>query len=149
MEYFHLHNKVSFVFALPFATWFFKDITIKLWRSEIPTWVTSECWNSSFLLIKILVSCVFPSSFINFRFWTKTEFSNVVKGRWGSRGVVSSRTVSWWSLGGSSGGKVPENVWLFYIWKTNKQLKIEENIFWIKVQHQYVKFCEDSVWKLN
>ena len=46
---------------------------------------------------------------------------------WGSQGAVISATGSWQSLGENSGGKVPEKYWPFYIWRTNKKLKIEES----------------------
>ena len=48
---------------------------------------------------------IYPSNFANVQFWTKIEFLNVVKCRWGSWGAVSSTMGSWWSIGGGSGGK--------------------------------------------
>ena len=37
---------------------------------------------------------IYPSSFTNVRFWTKTEFLHVAKCRWGSQGAISSVTDS-------------------------------------------------------
>ena len=42
-----------------------------------------------------------------------------------SWGTVISKIGSWWSPGGGSGVKAPEKFWHFYIWRTNKWLKIE------------------------
>lgn len=39
-----------FDFVLPLTSWLFKDVTIKLWWLEIPTWMTSKWLNSSFLV---------------------------------------------------------------------------------------------------
>lgn len=46
-------------------------------------------------------------------FGTKIEFSNLVKCRWRSRGVVNSATCSWWSLGEGSGVKRLKHFSLF------------------------------------
>ena len=43
------------------------------------------------------------------------DYEVIVECRWGSEGAVSSVVGSWWSLGGSSGGKNPEIFWSFYI----------------------------------
>ena len=56
---------------------------------------------------------IYPSSFTNAGFRTKIQFLNVVKCSWGPQGVVSSRMGSWWSSGGSSGGKVSGIIWPF------------------------------------
>ena len=48
---------------------------------------------------------IYPSSFTNVRFWSKIEFLNVAKCRWGSRAAVSSAMGSWQSRGGGSGVK--------------------------------------------
>ena len=43
------------------------------------------------------------------------DYEVIVEFRWGSGGAVSSVVGSWWSLGGSSGGKDLEIFWSFYI----------------------------------
>ena len=63
----------------------------------------------------LIVTGIYPSSFTNVRFWTNIEFSNVVKRRWGSRGAVSSTTVSRPSPHGVSGDTNLKKLWLFYI----------------------------------
>ena len=40
------------IFALPFTSWLFKNVTKKLWWWEISTWIASGCLNSSFLLVR-------------------------------------------------------------------------------------------------
>ena len=50
-------------------------------------------------------SGIYPISFTNFCFWTKIDFSNVVKCRWESWSSVSSSRGSWWSPGGGFGGR--------------------------------------------
>ena len=59
------------------------------------------------------LSSIYPSTFTNVRFWTKIEFSNVVKCRKGSQDAVSSTNGSWWSPAGGSEAKVTENLGLF------------------------------------
>ena len=56
-------------------------------------------------------------------FWTKTEFSNVVDGRWGRQGAVSSAADSYRSLSGGSWGKSHERFWPFYIWEQMNSLR--------------------------
>ena len=70
------------------------------------------------LFLKTACTGIYPSSFTNVCFLTKTEFSNVVKCRWGSRGAVSSAVGSWQSLGGGWGEKNP--------WKTLAFLHLED-----------------------
>ena len=48
------------------------------------------------------------------------DYEVIAECRWGSGGAVSTVVGSWQSLGGSSGGKIPEIFWSFYIWKANK-----------------------------
>ena len=69
---------------------------------------------------------IYPSSFTNIHFRTKTELSNVIKCRWGSQGVVFSTRGSWWSPTRGSGSKALEKHWPPYIWRANKWLKAEE-----------------------
>ena len=78
---------------------------------------------------------------------------------WGSESAVSFTVFSWRSPSWVSGGKASENFWLFYIWRANEQVKIEEikqaKLFSIQVRCQSlckyfkIKFYEDWVWKLN
>ena len=60
---------------------------------------------------------IYPSSFTNGRFWTKIEFSNVVKCQRRSQGDVSSAIDSWQSTGedrgGGAGGYRPLKVFAF------------------------------------
>ena len=74
-------------------------------------------------------------------FLTRIEFSNVVNCSSGSRSAVRSATGLWRSPGEVSWSKTPEKCWSFYIWRTNKWLKIGEtlqaNLFWMQVQRQY------------
>ena len=63
---------------------------------------------------------IYPSSFINVRFWKKIEFSNVAKCWWRSGGAISSAPLHGEDLVGLQGGKFPEKLWSFYIWRTNK-----------------------------
>ena len=82
----------------------------------------------------------------------------IVECRWGSESPVSSTAFSWRSPSWVSGGKAFENFWLFYTWRANEQVKIEEikqaKLFSIQVRCQYlckyfkIKFY-DWVWKLN
>ena len=66
-------------------------------------------------------------------FWTKIEFSNVVKCRRGCQGAVSSAADSQRSLNGGSWGKVHERVWSegqinsFKPKKPSKQMYSEQN----------------------
>ena len=72
---------------------------------------------------------------------------------------VSSTAFSWRSASWVSGGKASENFWLFYNWRANEQVKIEEikqaKLFSIQGRCQSlckyfkIKFYEDWVWKLN
>ena len=73
------------------------------------------------LAYESMTTCgIYPSSFINGRFWTKIEFLNVVKCQRGSRGAASSATGSWESTGGGSGSTVSEKFFPFYILRRNK-----------------------------
>ena len=99
------------------------------WYFHNAIWIQNLWWKG--YLTALLVSTfhllgIYPNSFTSVDFWTQIEFLNVVKCRWGSRGSLCSATGSWQSCGHGSGGKVPEKVWAFYIWRANKLLKIKE-----------------------
>ena len=72
-------------------------------------------------LIQAVLLSVFEQrmSFLMFYF-IKNDQKIIAKCRWDSWGVVRSATGSWWSPGGGSGGKDPEKLWSFYIWRSNK-----------------------------
>ena len=69
---------------------------------------------------QVLLMSVFKQR-LNFQiFYSITSNPEIiVKCRWGSGGAVSSAVGSWWSLGGGSGSKKPENFLFFYIWRAN------------------------------
>ena len=94
--------------------------------------VKCELWVASYKLLVMswslkawveIQKCEFKSTSYEFRhlskqfywvhFWTKIEFLDVLKCRWGSQGAVSSATYLWQSCGGSSGGKVPPQKLVF------------------------------------
>lgn len=71
----------------------------------------------------VLLMSVFEQR-LSFRMFNNHEI--IVKCRWRYRGTGSSTIGSWRSPDGSSGCKASENLWPFYIWSTNKLLKLEE-----------------------
>ena len=51
-----------------------------------------------------------------------------LKCSWESLGAVTSAAGSWRRPGGDLWGKTPDNFLSFYIWRSNKWLKIEESL---------------------
>ena len=97
-------------------------------------------------------SGIYPSSFTNVRFRTKIEFSNVAKCRWGSQGAVSSAMGSKQSLGRVHEVKPLKNFWPFYIWRTNKQLKMEGSygkLMYFECMFNVKMLQNKIVWRLN
>ena len=68
----------------------------------------------------------YPSNFTNDRFWTKTEFSNVAKCKWGSLVLQTPHRfvdeTCWWFMGFNA----PDKFWSVLHLKIDKWLKIEE-----------------------
>ena len=67
--------------------------------------------------ICITLTGIYLSTFTNAHFWTKIEFSNVVKCGWACGGAVSSAAGLWQSPAGGSEAKATENFGPFYIWR--------------------------------
>ena len=95
--------------------------------------------------MKNISAGIYPSSFTNVRFSTKTELLNVVKCRWRSRDEVSSPMGSCQSPVGGSASKAPEKCLPFYIWRTNK-LKKEET-YQVKLIYFECKFNTNNALK--
>ena len=65
-------------------------------------WISEQ--TRFWVVFKYTLKGIYPSSFTNVHFWTKIEFSKVVKCTWGSWGAASSATSSWRRLGEGSEG---------------------------------------------
>ena len=87
---------------------------------------------------------IYPSSFTNGRFWTKIEFSNVVKCQRRSQGDVSSAIDSWQSTGedGGGGGGVQslKSVCLFRYWGQINSLKYKKPSKLMHLEHTQPTF---------
>ena len=100
---------------------------------------------------------IYPGSSTNVCFWSKIEFSNVVKCRWGSQCIVSSIMDSWQgsALVGVHGVKPPNDFDLFIsegkISSLNRRNLISQCILnKISMPKCFkIKFYEDWIWKLN